>query len=372
MTGGNLIERLMSVDIVHPFFAAAGEDEGLCPDLGIWPTPATLARLAPLGLRWRRRTGGGDILGPGALLEKADAAARAGDALPGTTGRIRSAAIPPLTFGMFILDPNILNLTALEPGFGTGRRTLCLSNRWSRPDARGHAVIQPDAARSLEASWAEAAEARRRNAHTAEEREPPRLKDAPDWWRSPEAQLFLDEAIGHLDNWRGRRLPFALLELHVHRPADGTPCGPDAAFPLRLAGAGAGDPAAAPGVARVHYRIPFAARETRWRYVIADREGRLDLESLAIAPRGASRPLFLAEAAPARPVPGARAAVTFLSAETIPLRRTGAASFRLTGRSADSQRTRTLVDALPTPGADQLPLGTAGSPGSISEMFVFV
>jgi hypothetical protein len=386
----NIVQLTISIDIRHVYYAQAGEADGVCPDLEIWPTARTAARLAPLGLHWRRRADGGDIFGPKSLSDAFNArlsklpraqlsAAELGPKLFGD----------PLMFALFIRHPHFVNITDLPSDLGDGRNVLCISNRSNRGPSPpstapspsepaegglGGAVglILPNPDKVIPVRAATFLAEQREHAHFRSTGEELKIPDwIPAWVRNREAEHFVREAIGHLTRWKKRTLPFAFLEIYPYHPTDDIGSGRYSLFPAIL------EPAADGGVEElgyrpVRYRVQFDSRKTRWRYVIADRDGRFCTDKFAVA--GAGKEFAFEEAG--RPdVPGAKSSFAFESKEAIKLRRQAAQHFHLLGSLREQPgREQRLIDPLPVPAAHELPLrdGRPEREGRISEMFVFV
>jgi hypothetical protein len=386
----NIVQLTISIDIRHVYYAQAGEADGVCTDLEIWPTARTAARLAPLGLHWRRRPDGGDIFGPKSLS----------DAFKTELNKLPPAQLSdpelgpklfgdPLMFSLFIRHPHFVNITDLPSDLGDGRNVLCISNRSNRgpspPSSDGTpsdsaagrsaevvGLILPNPDKVIPVRAANVLAEQREHAHFRSTGEELKIPDwIPTWVRNREAEHFVREAIGHLTRWKKRTLPFAFLELYPYHPVDDLGSGRYSIFPATL------EPEPDGGVQElgyrpVRYRIQFDSRKTRWRYVIADRDGRFCSDKFAIA--GPEKGLGFAEAGHPN-VPGAKSSFAFESKEEIKLRRQAAQHFHLVGSRQDQPaRELRLVDPLPVPAAHELPLRDDRPKGDarISEMFVFV
>jgi hypothetical protein len=389
----NIVQLTISIDIRHVYYAGSGKADAACADLEIWPTARTAARLAPLGLHWRRRPDGGDIFGPkslaGAFKSRLEqlrgeklSAAKLGPKLFGD----------PLMFALFIRNPHFVNITELPADLGDGRNVLCISNRSNRgpsppssdPSPSGRAgggpgdavgLILPKPYKVIPVRAVHFLAERREHAYyrkdDRKDDEPRKIPASfPAWVKSRKAKHFVSEAIGHLTRWRKRTLPFAFLEIYPYQPVDDLGTGRYSLFPATLE-LGADGGVEELGYRPVRYQIQFDSRKTRWRYVIADRDGRFCGESFAIAGVGEKSGFKKA----GRPdVPGAMSSFAFESKEAIKLRREAAQHFHLLGSHPEKpDRELSLVDPLPVPAAHEIPVrGPKKGGDRISEMFVFV
>ncbi|MEA3052845.1 MAG: hypothetical protein QOG72_1748 [Sphingomonadales bacterium] len=348
---GDAYSRFVRLDLCHDYYEGPrGGGPGRCTDLVIEPVPSTAARLSRHGLLWRSRPDGLDIYCGSAwrtLLSGAFAKAAPGipveDVLEALLGG-------PLLFTLRLLHPRFLNITHLPARFGVGEAALCLSSRHSRAEAGGAAAIAIDASREIPLEvaaydWilANSPELDEKDRAEAVARRP--LPDA--WCRGVEAQAALAEAAEGPCDPRAERLPLAYVELFLA-------------------------PAAAAAAGPVRYEIRFAARSTRWLYVVADRGGNLVEASLSIVDPAVEQAVFKSsDAAPQ--IPGASGAYAFLSEEAVPLRQRPARRFVLKGTTRNApRRVRSLVDPLPAPAADSMPLRGLGGAADVSEILVFV
>jgi hypothetical protein len=326
--------RAIAIDVRQPYYNVRAD--GACADLAIAPTAGTAERLGGQRVLWRRRPDGIDILVPPGAL-----AALAGG--------------PPLFFTVGIERPSFCAVTDLPAGFGSGAASLCLSNRRSRAAPGEGSVIAPDWTRSIGMEAAlDRAESLRRN-----DPAPP----IDGWAGSAEAAAFLDEAAGMASN--SRRLPFALLELHIAAPGDGG--GAEGVYPLR--------PGTDEAVAPVRYGLEFEPRRTRWRYVITSRSGTVDPATLSVCDPAEKPVLFAPDVAAPGPLGGSDATCAFLSAEPIALAQRPLRSFFLQReRGAARRAPLKLVDPLPGPGPDALVHRGGGGDGSaaVSEIYVYL
>jgi hypothetical protein len=335
--------RAIAIDARQPYYNLRAN--GACGDLAIAPTAATAERLGRQSALWRPRPDGGDVLVPQGAL-------------------VALAGGPPLLFTVDIARAGFSTVTDLPPGFGSGALTLCLSNRRSRAGRGEDAAIAPDWTRSIgiEAALARA-ESLRRNEPGPSAAGAASRTDG--WAGSEEAAVFLDEAARQATETRLRRLPFALLELHVSAPVDAA--GADGVYPLRPAPSGDALP--------VRYGLEFEPRRTRWRYVVATRGGSVDAATLSVLDPAAKPVLFEADVSGVGPLPGADSTRAFLSSEPIALAQRPLRSFYLQGeRSAGRRGPAKLIDPLPGPGPDALVHRGGGGDAAalVSEIYVYL
>lgn len=330
----------VAIDLRHEYEAVAGAAAGACRDLIVEPSALTAARLERYGLLTRTRADGLDLLIPAhaasALREAAVAAAdKRGIAPPFG---------PPLLFTLRIVQPDFLNVTQLPARSGRGGKPLRLSNADNEPSTHERATLTmgpPDDASKRETA---------RNAGETG-------LGPKGWWSESKGE---EAAAGEEEAEilsRVAAAPFALLKLHLAPFGRG-----NGLFPFQ--------PAAEDPVARVRYELVFEARRTRWRYVVVDRAGTLDVERLAIAESGGTAQPFRRER-PDPQVPGGARTAAFLSDAALPVLRRPRARFRLEGIPRAGRRSiRPLVDPLPAPGAQSV---TARADGAdLSEIYVFV
>lgn len=331
----------VSIAVRQPYYNLRAD--GACEDLAIAPTAGTVERLARQAVLWRPRRGGGDILAPAGAL-----AALAGGS--------------PLLFTVDIARTVFCAVTDVPPGFGSGALTLCLSNRRSRAGPGEDAAIAPDWVRSI---GVEAALGRAEGLARNE----PGPSAAPGagiegWAGSAEASAFLDEAARQATGTGLRRLPFALLELHLSAPDGDSGAG---VYPLRAGAQAHAGP--------VRYRLEFEPRRTRWRYVVATRGGMVDAAKLEVRDHAEKPILFEADVPAVGPLPGADSTRAFLSSEPIALAQRPLRSFYLEGERSAGRRGRSkLIDPLPGPGPDSLVHRGGGGDDAapVSEIYVYL
>ncbi len=110
----------------------------------------------------------------------------------------------------------------------------------------------------------------------------------------------------------------------------------------------------------LYYTLNFAPRLTRWRYLVASRNGTLAPETLRIVTRDGEDAGFALDEAPVT-LPDGRPAARLSARNARPLLARPQAELRLEGKPlAGRVRTRTLVERLPAPTAERiLPAGQA-------------
>jgi hypothetical protein len=363
----------VSLSIVHDYYGGP-EGPGPCADLVLVPTPQTLPRLAKYGLLWRPRPDGGDILTTAGSEEDFRQAV---NRLRGESTREIGQKLlrEPLMFALFLRRPEFLNVTELPTGVGNGKVALRFSNRVEKPRHDGSSIVlTADAAcMTVERAarhWQEDHEAEtwRRDsatAHALGRPDPPALRER---LAAGEDIFTLEQAAADWGSWHERRLPFAYLELHAYRPA-GLPLENDTIlFAVDLDRYFRGHGELKDLVGHVEYELRFAARRTRWRYIVTDRGSRfhdfriLDPDNVPVASSPPTVNLL----------PGGQASFALDVAEPIALSARPARRLRLEGAATVGGRWRRLVDPLPTPSADLIPQQAAGDQVRISEMFVFV
>jgi hypothetical protein len=347
---GDSYSRLVSFDLRHDYYdGAPGDGPGRCRDLALEPTPGTSARLARHGLLWRGRPDGLDIiLGARQRTRLAEAFAKSAAEAPGSgaADMLRTLLGGPLLFTLRILDPRFLNVTVLPAHLGSGNAALCLSNRRSRPGPGEVAAIAIDGSREIPLEIA-----------------------AYEWMLANSRELDekdrAEAAEGRGDP-RAARLPLAFVELLLAPPAE-EPGRSVPEGPFAMTASGPGELTVAP----VRYEIRFAARATRWLYVVADRSGNLVEGSLSVEDPASGEAAFK-PTDPVLRIPGALGAYAFLSDEPVPLRQQPR-RFVLKGTTRNApRRVRSLVDPLPAPAADSPPRRGRDGAADVSEILVFV
>jgi hypothetical protein len=360
--------RAVSLDVRHPYYNLRSSD-GVCEDLALAPTRETAERLARYGLLWRRRGDGGDILAPTSLALALEAELAPGRSdWPG--GLARLVRGPPLLFTATVARPAFVGRTQIPAEAECGRLSLCLSNRRSRriadspgPAGTSLADLDPDWSRSVATAAAfEEAERLSDEAAGRPERKP-NVAAIADWAATPEAEHVLREAARQATGSRERRLPFALVEIFMTAPGEGS-----SVYPISIGSGARGGGEIVP----VRYRIPFEARRTRWRYVVGTR-GTVDPSTLRIG-EAARAPLAFVEDEPALgSLAGAVETRAVLSGEAITLAQSPQRRFFLEGRPKGGRRGPVkLIDPLPAPAADALLHRGSNDGERVSEIYVYV
>ena len=341
---------LASIDVRHGF---ANGGDGTFTRLTILPTAVTRNRLALFGLVPRLRPDGIDIVWDTAHRDQAssrfDALRPLIAALPPAE---RDAAIlavgaifgEPLLFTVAIDDPRFANYTDMPVDFRIGYPPLVLSTR--AVDVQG-----PDAA-DFAIAWTSPTTGLQACAVTVAQPPDPQQRHASD---SIAAQAERQQLIG-------QSRYFALLELYFS-PAAGTPrtAGTWNGLPVDLA-RGLLDPGAQGDwryFTPCRYTVRFAARATRWRYLVAARDGALDPVSLKIVDTDGADAGFVLDPKP-HVLPDGRAAACLSRPEALPILAQPGGTFTLLGMpTSGPARRRTLVASLPVAGVERLSLGPA-------------
>lgn len=330
-----------SVDVRHGFY---NQTDGACPDLAIEPTPETRRRLAQFGLLARPRPGGIDLLWDAAVRAQAQALLAPFKPVPDEVqARLFT---PPLLFTCSLANPRFANFTDLPTDLRIGDPPLLLSTRRTTGTA-------------LSVDWSR--RVRRESLLLCGGME---KRDAVE----PEAEVEDDllPALHPADRERlalyARAQCFAMLEFHLV-PKRGTEGTATLVF----------DPAPADGHSffrPIRYTIDFAARPTRWRYLVAARDGAIAPDSLRILTRDGDDAGFALDDAPVT-LPDGRPAACLSARAPRPLLAHTQAELRLEGKPlAGRARHRTLIERLPGPAADRITPAAAAPPWS--DIYVFL
>lgn len=303
-------------------------------------------RLEQLGLLWKPRADGGDIIVTdmqerafsqllAALLE---GEAASPDMAQQTAEALLSA---PLMFHVRAVNPSFFAFTAGVDDLGAGARTLCLSNRDAKavdPGAGGaaRARVEPDFACTL------ALPAQPEKVGDA------MLDPAASWGSADRVGPFAAEVKRAAQQGATCRLPMALLAIDVVAPADSA----DAAvlFPVRLAPPATGK-TAADYLYPIRYILAFAARATHWAYVFSSADASL-LQALTVED---ARGKIGFDPHPGPEMPQGRASIAFVSDVPILLDEAPGEHFALHRRAGPRARRETLIARLPAPHASTLP-----------------
>ncbi|MBB5710804.1 hypothetical protein [Sphingomonas xinjiangensis] len=336
-----------SVDIRHGFY---NRTSGTCSDIAVEPTPETRRRLTLFGLLARPRIGGIDLFWDAAVRAQAHAllapiAARDGAISAEIQDRLFT---PPLLFACNVANPRFANFTDLPTDFRVGDPPLLLSTR--RADKTAIAV-----------NWRRLV--RRQSLLLCGGME---VRDAVEAEADPDAEEAMLPALHPADRERqalyARAQCFAMLEFHLvaKRAAEG---------PATLVF----DPAPADGHSffrPVRYTVDFAARPTRWRYLVAGRGAPIAPDSLRVVTRDGTDAGFVLDGAPVI-LPDGRAAACLSARDPRPLLARTQAELRLEGKPAAGRaRSRILVDRLPGPTPERILPTAGGAPRS--DIYVFL
>ncbi|TGX54133.1 hypothetical protein E5A73_08405 [Sphingomonas gei] len=361
-------DRFISIDIRHEFY---NRSDGRCADIAIEPTPRTRERLALYGYVVRQRADGIDLFWDLAVRAQANSIfaglqARFGQVPEDVWARLYE---PPLLFTLKLANPRFAVFTEMPTDHRIGDPPLRLSTRANMPDGDGKAALAVEwNTRFSRASIVETRGMEGVGTSIPPARDvpppPPPLKPAE---QGPAAQERVQI--------ERRSQALALLDLHFTRadPAaiagwDGMPVERTPARPRT----------GTPDFFRpVTYTIDFAARRTRWRYVVAARSGTLDAASLGVVAADGEDAGFRLEDA-AHLLPDGRAAACLASADPRAILASPQAQLALTGRPLGGRSySRTLVDRLPGAGADSItpaasPPRDGEPPPAWSDIYVFV
>jgi hypothetical protein len=361
--GAGAYSALVGIDITHEYCNAPGER---FDGIAVSPTPQTAARLGRWGLVARPRPDGIDV------FCRADAIATLSEFLaslppvlpPGVEDELFGG---PLLFKMELRDLDFFNFTAAPTDCRSGDPILLLSD---------DAVEIGNGFASFKVDW----------------NDPPERPPGLDRSKLPSPRHLLSEALGRrLDGWwfesRGQINdafderdtlrkgaqpgPFGLIQIYAAAPAmQGGPTTGWNGYPVNLR-PGAGQSY----VTASSYRLRFEARQTRWRYVVAARDGAPAPDTLSIVDPddpGAAR----FEPPQPRLLPNGQSAECFAAKEPIALSRHPQLPFSLRG-TLNGRRPRTLIDRLPAPSAaaivpDPTPQPDGSASPAWSDIYVFV
>jgi len=371
---------LISVDLSHDYCNAAG---GKFEGIAIAPTPVTARRLSRYGLLLRRRTDGIDL-----FLNKAQS-----DALTAFIGSLsadlREDVVndlfgAPMLFTMQLKSDLFFNYTEVPTGIRSGKPALMLTNRRSKvvgertaslvidwgekftvepaepPPVAPMADLKPAKTETLPPSLREKIEVKLASGDGDQDEYEP----LSGWWMESSGQIAsATEERKNLESC-SRHLPFGLLRISAMPPKGRKSSGWNG-YPV--------DITAQDGqyLQPTRYLIQFPARQTYWRYWIADRGGALDHSKLAI-----SDPAGIAGFGDAEPdaLPDGTKASCFTATRKLPLKQRPDAVFALRGTTAsDGGRERELIARLPAPTPESILPDPHPPPGRTrSDIFIFV
>jgi hypothetical protein len=366
---------LVSIDVRHDYCHAAA---GVFGGIAVSPSPETAARLARWGLLARSRPDGIDI------LCTAGGVASLSEFLPTLPVPLPPAVQDelfgaPLLFVLELRDLQFFNFTASPTDVRSGEPLLSLSN---------DRIEIGDGVASFQIAWPDpdlgSNGAPPQNGPPSPRRSAGPLGASPrdtlsgmlgcpvnGWWLESRGQIA--DGVEERDKLAKQRQPrpFGLIEIYVAPPAEeAAPAGGWNGYPVNLSPADGQS-----YVTPCRYRLGFPARPTRWRYVVAGRDGKPLPATLSIVdPHDPDGAPF--EPAQPRTLPDGQSAACFAAKDAIELRQHPAARFSLHGTLAD-RRPRTLIDPLPAASADAIipdpTLQPDGSPSPAwSDIYVFV
>jgi hypothetical protein len=375
--------RLFSVQFHHGYYNGSG---GRCPDLKAWPTADCAALMASLGLIFRDHGGGFSVLADQAKL-------------PALTRYVagRYAAGPAgagywtwLSFLLISSNPNFINISSLPMSFNPLAQNLYFSNRqtilagsamaFAGTGVSGDAALYPVATTSLAAPTptgmvasladvAGAPVAAQSSADATATRF--NLSSLPYGYYS----VVLADALGApagmpTDFLHVPDAPqtIGMIDLFLTQPRAGV--GDPADYPIAPLPVPPDPQAPAPEVTPVELSLPFAARETYWRYYIVSqgRPGQFT-DDLAITGDAAS---FTRSD---ERLPNGDQAALFSAATTLTLQQRSPYRFKLSGQrqGADGSRDEISVDRLPAaPAGHVWPAPSGDALAGSSEIFVYV
>lgn len=356
--------RFISIDIRHEFY---NRSAGLCTDIAIEPTLRTCERLALYGYVVRRRRDGIDLFWDLAVRAQANGIfaglqTRYGQVPEDVWARLFE---PPLLFTLHLANPRFAVFTEMPTAFRIGDPPLRLSTRTNAPDGENRATLKLD--------W----EARLARPSIIETRgmEGVGTSAPPDTEASVPPATPAEQGPAAQERVQVERhaQALALLDLHFTR-ADPASVKDWDGMPVERAPAR--QRSGTPDFFRpVTYTIAFAARRTRWRYVIAARDGTLDAASLSVVTVDGEDAGFRLDPAPHR-LPDGRAAACLSGEAPRAILASPQDRLALTGRPLGGRSyARTLVDTLPGAGADSITPAVAmpgASPPAWSDIYVFV
>jgi hypothetical protein len=367
---GERFSRLIRIDLRHEYHGAAEGLSAPCTSLQMRATPQTMSRLTRFGLLLRPRHDGIDILSSdrqGARFREALAADR--DELLGMT-KAQAAFYfgPPLLFTLTPRGPDFLSFSDLPAGFGSREAALWLSNgyamnglvtasRWQEWGFHRHAAPRAELPGEEHHDPAEA---------------PPPPSRARSFFLGKGGYTSQSDVYGAFRERRSYRggsspLPLALLDIHLtRRSAELQKPEGASRYPIDLQ---LEEAVADPDryLTPVDYSIGFAARRTRWRYIVAPRGAALDCGSLTITTKDGV-PSDFERVEPPPHVPAHHCCFAAGTARTLRARAT--TDLVLKGSVGGSGgRVRTLVDPLPAPGPGAL---ASDGAGIWSDTYLFV
>jgi hypothetical protein len=368
------------IDVRHGFFNHRGE---VCDALEIRPTPETRKRLASYGLTARCRPDGIDILWTEGHFESAaESLAQIAALWIRKSGRPAAALADfageqlfglPLLFTVALTDRRFSSFTALPADFAFGRPPLQLSNRRAADAVAGEVgeakiVIEgaPRVTRPIRAVPIATATPQPGDSKD----EPPKVDASRPAARDGPAGVEREQV-------RASSRDFALLDLYMVRAPGVAPAASGAwdGMPVSL------DPGATRMLAPCSYTLRFEARETRWRYIVARRDGATPdgSEYEVVGPDDKEAGFALGGEGM---LPDGRTAICLESRDALPILARPEKNLSLKRNRSDGRpRSAILVPRLPVAGADNFAPARWPAGGSApadrprqawSNMYVFV
>lgn len=392
--------RFVSIDVRHGFFNHTGGVSGL---VAVRPTAETRRRLALYGLIARPRPDGIDLLWTTALRDQAVAQLVPLVNLIAAIPEAERAKVvesigyqlfgPPLFFTVSLSNPLFANFTQMPNARRIGEPPIVLSTReTAQLDSEEHrgdlivdwdarAVTRPQAmAPPALPAWAKQASAR---AALAKEKPAKAASKRKEMAQAGDTSVAVDAALGAEERElivTGSR-QFALLDLYLVRaPGKAPAAGQWDGMPISLEPVGDERDAAGRGIFHnCTYTLRFEARQTRWRYIVARRDGNgLDRSGLAVVLPGGADAGFVPDGE--RVLPDGRTALCLASTAPLPILARPTRPLSLMGMPSGGRARRgTLVDRLPAAGPASIspdlspgPPRAGEPPPAWSDIYVFV
>jgi hypothetical protein len=364
--GGRVI--LFDIPFRHTYYNL---NQGMCPDLGVVPTPECKSLTDRLGIQWTA---------PGNGLIVSIPSARLASLLNFLTNAQTGGTTVQLGFFLMLNNPDFIGFTRLPLDTSPGQSNLYVDNLetsgrknslcFGPKGGLGAGQIYPIASGGFSVTTSRAATvslANQAGATVASVATQPGIAATLSLAALPHglygvsaspASAYKGPAqILHMPKRPG---PLGLMELALVMPPSASGANA-AAFPINLATGKASTAAIS---------LAFEARQTTWQYYVMSQDGRGEFEGqLSITGNGTS---FDQAQAPVA-MPNGQQAVLFSSSTALPLRQASPYRFRLSGqrRSTGGSRDAISIDRLPC--ADKAPVWPSPSGDALSgasEIFV--
>jgi hypothetical protein len=391
-------KALFSVTFRHNYY---NQNQGLCPDFAVTPTPSSAALMAALGLLFRDDGTGFSVLFQQASLGRLTTYVRSqkqpASTAPGYWTR--------LTFLLSMLGPLFVGITDIPIGTKPTRRTLYANNMQaheedgtivlskgpfmgttSRYPVTGEdlTIIVPANTSSVTVSDISGAVVIPAPGATKPVPIPlydlGRISSASLNFGALPYDLYTIAVQPGTDTQKRRRayprtlayvpgspMTMCMLDILLTQPTDGAP----GFYPLTAPSNGRGFLRPSPNAA---YVLPFNARNTYWEYYIVSRDPAAQLSDVRIEALERDAIKFLEQPDPG-PLPDGSVPIVLRSETTLALRQSPPERFRLTARRTDpsGRSNDILVSPLPVaPGTPVWPGPPHQSLTGTSEMFVYV